>query len=106
MKDFPNKIHVDNKDNFKQINYDRNLCYLRKSVYEHVIAEDENTYFELDAWCRKYIKNDWNMMESMILTIIDELQKQGWKCKTSFNNTGLFVYSSEKPPSSCFEDLL
>ena len=33
-----------------------------------------------------------------------ELVKLGWKCKTSFGGTGLFIYSTEEPPPSCWEE--
>jgi len=38
-------------------------------------------------------------MESIVADLVDNL---GWKCKLSFSDTGLFVYSTENPPPSCW----
>ena len=43
-------------------------------------------------------------MENMTSKIIEELQELGWKCKTSFGGTGLFIYSTENPPPNCYDD--
>lgn len=104
MKEFNNKINVSNKDKFKLYHYERILCYMRRDIFEHVIREEENFYFELDIFFKKYKIKDDISMEKMTSTVISELEDQGWKCKTSFGGTGLFIYSSENPPENCFED--
>ena len=45
-----------------------------------------------------------NLTKQLVKEVIPELEKNGWKCKTSFGGTGLFIYSSENPPPNCFED--
>lgn len=102
MKEFPNCLNVKNKDTFPQLHYNRTLCYLRRDLYEHIIREDENSYFELEKFNRKYHIDSENL-EKMTKTIISELQNLGWKCKLSFGNTALFIYSTEKPPPSCWD---
>jgi hypothetical protein len=44
------------------------------------------------------------MIEKLSKTIITELVNIGWNCKLSFGNTGLFIYSTDKPPPSCWDD--
>jgi hypothetical protein len=102
MKDFPNKLHVTNKATFTSLFYERLICYLRKDIYEHVIREDENSYFEIDNWCRKHLKNDEEMMAKMVETLREELHELGWKTALSFGATALFIYSSDEPPKSCW----
>lgn len=102
MKEFPDCLNVKNKENFHQLHYNRTLCYLRIDLYEHIIKEDENSYFELEKFNKKYLKN-MDVMQKMVKVVIEELQKLGWKCKLSFGNTGLFIFSSEKPPRSCWD---
>ena len=104
MREFPDKLHVKNKSNFLSFYKDRSLCYLRKDIYEHILIEDENTYFDIDIWCRKNLKNDVTLALEFISQIRTELEALGWKTKLSFGNTGLFIYSSEQVPSSCYDD--
>ena len=99
MKEFPSILHINNKENFKDIYYNRSLCYLRKSIFEHIIKEDENTFYDLDKFKHLIKKN-----EEIILVIIKELNSLGWKCKLSYGGTALFIYSTEKPPISYWED--
>jgi hypothetical protein len=107
MKEFPNRMHVDNKDNFPQLFYDRYLCYLRRDIFELLINRngDENNFLCLDTWCRNNIQNRKDLMGQMRDTVIKEIEETTkWKCKLSYGGTGLFVYSTDEPPSSCFED--
>lgn len=101
MKQFPSALNVKNKNKFSLLYDNRVLCYLRKKIYEHIIKENENNYFDLDVFSKKHnVKN----IENLIVTIIKELNNIGWKCKLSFGGTGLFIYSTDIPPSSCWDD--
>lgn len=101
MKVFPSILNVKNNDNFKQIHYNRVLCYLRKEIYEHIISKDENSYFEIDKFGLKY---SFQISDNMINIIIQELNLLGWKCKLSFASTALFIYSTLTPPPSCWDN--
>ena len=48
MKEFTSRISVSNKDNFPAYHYERTMCYMRRDIFEHIIKETENSYFELD----------------------------------------------------------
>lgn len=104
MKQFPNILNLNNKNNFPVIYYNRILCYLRRNIYEHIIKEDENNYFDLDTFSIMYKIKDVNIIQNMVNTLIEELNKLGWKCKLSYGETALFIYSSDKPPPSCWEE--
>ena len=83
------------------------MCYLRKAVYEHIISHDENSYFDLEKFGRLHFKERKNREELVIklsLVIQKELEKLGWNCKCSFGGTALFIFSSEKPTASCWDD--
>jgi len=102
MKEFPQFLNIKNIELFKDIRYNRIVCYLRKQLYEHMIGNDENNYFDIDKFSTTYnVKLDDK--DQMINKIITELSQLGWKCKLSFGGTGLFIYSSENPPASCWE---
>jgi hypothetical protein len=104
MKEFPDKINVKNRSKFQKIFYERMLCCLRKDIFDHIIKENENTFFDSDIWCREKLDNDTKLLEPMIEQIIKELIEKGWKCKRSYGGTALFIYSTDEPPPSCFED--
>jgi hypothetical protein len=103
MKEFSNDILVTNRNNFVNLSFQRNLCYLRRDIYEHVINNKEEDYFDIDIWCRNRLKNDTGTMKKMISIIVDELEKKGWTCKITFGASALFIYS-DKPPVNYFED--
>jgi hypothetical protein len=115
MNIFPETLHLNNKENFKDINYNRVLCLLREEIYIHIIKyetiKDENNYFDTDTFCKKYNVQHFtksyddekiSLMTKMMETVIKELRDLGWKCQLSFNDTGLFIYSTEKLPPSCW----
>jgi len=101
MIEFPSMLNVNNKDSFQEIYYNRVLCYVRRDIYEHIISQDENNYFDLEKFQHKY-KLTVDNRDTIATTIIQELENIGWKCKKSFGDTALFIYSSENPPKSCW----
>lgn len=106
MKELPSILNVKNKNNFSKIYYTRVVSYLRKAIYEHIISKDENSYFDLEQFGRQYFneKDRVDLTKKLSVKIRSELEKLGWKCKLSFGQTALFVYSTDNPPPSCWED--
>jgi len=104
MKDFPDILNIKNKDEFPIIYYNRVLCYLRKAIYEHVISHDENSYFDLEKFSRLHFEKTDEFISKLGDDVKPALEKLGWKCKLSFGGTALFIYSTEKPPPSCWDD--
>jgi hypothetical protein len=102
MKEFPDILKPKNKENFAKLNQDRLKCYLRRDLYEHIISHEDKDYFSLDEFNKR--ANDMNLTKQLVREIIPELEQLGWKCKTSFGGTGLFIYNTENPPPNCFED--
>ena len=99
MKEFPVRLKPKNKSKFSRYLYERNLSYLRKEIYELVLMGNEDDYFVIDKFQRSHhIPAD--AMAKMIQTVTEELEQLGWKCKTSFGDTGLFIYSTDDPPPS------
>ena len=106
MKVFPDVLNVKHKDGFPSVYYNRVMCYLRKAIYEHMISHDENSYFDLEKFGRIYFTTDKReeLITKMGIGIKKELTEMGWKCKLSFGETALFIYSSENHPKSCWDD--
>lgn len=99
MTHFPN---VKDIDKFEQMNYDRIKNILITYIYDLIISrKTENEYFDLDTF---NIKNNVSMkvLHQMVKEIMIELEKSGWKTKLSFGDTGLFIYSTEDQPKSCW----
>lgn len=103
MKLFPKSLHVENKNNFIKLKYGRCKCYLRRAIYEHMITYEEKDYFSLEEFNETRVKN-MKMTQRLANEIIEELKVLGWKCKRAYGQTGLFIYSTEKPPSNCYEE--
>jgi hypothetical protein len=106
MNKFPEEINIKDKvlesDSFSVYNYDRVIKLLRQEIYDLIVSrKDENEYFDLDTFS---IKNNYNYHKliQMLNEIVLELDNLGWKTKLSFGNTGLFIYSSDDTPSSCW----
>lgn len=102
MKEFPSFLKPKNKETFVKVNNDRLKCYLRRDLYEHIISHEEKDYFSLDEFNKRV--NDMTITKQLVKEVIPDLESLGWKCKTSFGGTGLFIYSTESPPLNCFED--
>jgi len=98
MKTFPDKLNVSCKKNFRIYHCERVTCYLRKDLYELIITEDENNYFEIDKF-KQYYKLSTHEINTMVNLIISELEKLGWTCKITFGGSALFVYSDIVPTS-------
>lgn len=103
MDTFSDRLIPANKSQFHVLRVKRLAAKFRSELTDLILAGNENNYFSLDDFCRKY---NINRSEQQILesTVLAELTAKGWKCKTSFGGTGLFIYSSEKPPSNCYDD--
>jgi hypothetical protein len=103
MNEFSPSLTPGNKDNFPGIRFETVLSCLRQEITENVLRGDENDFFDLSTFSRKYGLTDSELTD-MRSAVSAELEALGWSVKTSFGGTGLFVYSSEKPPPSCHAD--
>jgi len=103
MDILPKVLHVNNKDTFNDLNTTRIRRLLNKDVYLLLVSrETENEYYDLDQFCIKYLNRDMKRMHELMKDVLTNLETLGWKCKYSYNDTGLFIYSSENPPPSCW----
>jgi hypothetical protein len=103
MDILPKVLHVNNKDTFNDLNTTRIRRLLNKDVYLLLVSrETENEYYDLDQFCIKHLNRDMKRMHELMKDVLTNLETLGWKCKYSYNDTGLFIYSSENPPPSCW----
>lgn len=100
MKEFPKQFNAVNEQSFPDYHYERVKCYLRRSIYEHVISHKKEEYISLDIFSEKY-NISTEKINKMVKELFSELQNLGWSCALSYGDTGLFVYSGEKP-SNCY----
>lgn len=101
MREFPSKLNVKNKETFTALHTERVKCYLRRDIFEHIISNEESDYFSLDKFNEKY--DDLELVKRLVRELIPELELLGWTCQCSFGDTGLFIYSDEKP-KNCWEE--
>ena len=103
MRKFPISLNAKKKDEFKNIYLKKIKCILREDICNFMLSrKDEKVYWELDKFSRKYQINIKKIEKLVENSMIPELENIGWKCQLSFGNTGLFIYSSEKPPVNCW----
>ena len=111
MKNFPIQIDIRNKtivmqpykSNFEEFNYERIIQLLRKEIYIHLVSrKDENDYFDTEIFCKRYNYSDKENFSKILKIVLDEITVIGWKTQLSFGDTGLFIYSTEEKPSSCW----
>lgn len=103
MNSFPITIRVENKLNFAEMNIDRITSIFREEIFTTIIRrKDENEYIDLDTFSRQYCGNKSNTMNIILNKIRDELHNLGWKTELSFGDSGLFIYSTDEKPTSCW----
>ena len=99
-----NLVEVSRKSYFGKMEIDWIRRKFEKHVYKHIILENEEDFFDIEIFVRKYVKGDFKKFKPILNEIILKLERLGWKCKLSFGGTGLFIYSTEEPPVTCYED--
>ena len=103
MNNLPDILHIKNKDNFPNLKNERVKRLLNEDVFLFLIErESENDYYDLDKFCIQYLDRNMKKMQELMSDILTQLEKLGWKCKYSYNETGLFIYSTNNPPVSCW----
>jgi len=75
------------------------LQKLRKKVYLHILKNNQNDFFDLELFDRKYVKN-MKKTEEWSKLLISELEGLGWKTFVGYGGTGLFIYDKEKPANA------
>jgi len=101
MDQFGLELHVSNKDNLNDIKNENLLSKLRKHIYNFILDRKESSFFDIDFFNRKYVK-DTNTMNDMINKVVKELDILGWNTYIGFGGTGLYVYSSEDLPQGAY----
>jgi hypothetical protein len=93
MNSFP-KTFTPDYDNSQILLYELNLCRLRKKIYEFVLREKEDDFFDLEKFRNNKAKNEKDM-DKMTEVIRQELEGLGWKTKLIYGNTALAIYKGE-----------
>lgn len=104
MKEFPQRFKLENVDIFPELLYDRNIAYLRRDIYEHVLKNDKEESFNLQKFNNERI-NDMEISIEMVGVIIDELISRGWDCALAYGSTCLYIYPPGDKPITCGEDM-
>jgi hypothetical protein len=74
---------------------------LKHKVYKFIMIRnfDENDYFDLGAFFRKYNVRKQADTDKYVVRIIQDIRSSGWNCGTSFYKTGLFIFGNNRPPN-------
>lgn len=102
MKEFPSKIEVSNRPQFREEYLKRTCCYLRRDVYEKILRDTEEDPFDMEEFRRKHeISTD--EIVKLVDIVKSELGEKGWNVECCYGSTALFIYSGSRP-SGCFPD--
>lgn len=88
--------HVSMKEEFKQELYNYYMNLFLQEIRLHIIRNNERDFFDLDGFRTKN-GIDQKMFDDMVKQIMTELEKCGWKHHLGFGDTGLWIYSGDKP---------
>lgn len=103
MNKFPDSLNPKNKANFSLEYSQRILVKLREEVYLHILSHKDTDYYDLDKFRVLNHPLSVGALNKMTEQIMIELNKIGWKTRTAYGKTGLFIYDGEKPVN-CYED--
>jgi hypothetical protein len=103
METFPREIKPKLQDNFPNLKYERFLAKLREEIVDFIlIRKDQSVYFPIDIFFKKHNSNDPDLRNKIITQVMTELRRLTWKCTLSFGDTGLFIYTGDKP-TNCWD---
>ena len=103
MDEFPEYLNVRAKSHFSTRVRLNLIKLLRQDLHDLVVKGNENDYFAIDNFCDRH-DTTLEIVYSLLKVLKVELEKLGWKTKTSFGGTGLFIYSTADPPPNCYPD--
>lgn len=101
MEIFDKRLHVSNYTNFNNLYLDYIEKQLREDIFVHIVKrKNEDDYIDLDYYSSKYGKDE---VYKVLPILTKELEAEGaWKTKLSFGDTGLFIYSTDDLPKTCW----
>jgi hypothetical protein len=101
MEIFDKRLHVSNYKNFNNLYLDYVEKQLREDIFIHIVKrKNEDDYIDLDYYSSKYGKDE---VYKVLPILTKELEAEGeWKTKLSFGDTGLFIYSTDDLPKTCW----
>jgi len=99
MQEFPKSLSSENTLQFSDLLKDYYLQQMRQDIYIHILRNNQNDFFDIELFDRKYVK-DIKVTDKLIEIIITELEQLGWKTFLGYGGTGLFIYDKEKPSSA------
>ena len=101
MDKFSLNIKPENKDTFSELRYEKNINILRREIHDFIIEGKEDDFFDFVIFDKR-INKDMKTTKKMCEQVITDLNELGWKTKLSYGDTGLFIYSSENPPTNAW----
>ena len=103
MKELPEKLNPKNVSHFKEYQQTRDLCYLRRDIYEFLLHTDfDRDYFDTTVFFQRQKITDVDIKKKMLQQIIEELQRLEWHVGMVFDQTALLVYPTRQELETCF----
>ena len=101
MKRFPQKLSVENFEKLKEYRLARDLCKVRRDIYEFMLSNDFikniTRCVEINEIRTRYCLDE-DDITSILERIMEELKTLGWETKLGLQNTMLFIYPPNDVP--------
>jgi hypothetical protein len=99
MEKFPAYLTPENVDSYSGIYRDRLTSMMRDEISLLLLSRmTDNEYYAIDIFARANNCQNYDM-SVIIADIREELETIGWKTELSFADTGLFIFSGDRPTS-------
>ena len=94
-------FNVKNKNEFSTMLFTLNLDKLKTSVFEFLLRrKSEEEFYDLESFTNH--NGCGGGMKTMIEVVSHDLKELGWNLQIAFGGTGLYIYSTPEPPSTCW----
>ena len=103
MKKFPDKLNPNNLKLFKKYNKERQICYVRRYIYEKMLSDDFTIPDNCSIDLQKLNIGDlgeihYKIDPEIISRVQKELETLGWCTTLAYGGTVLFIYTKDDKP--------
>ena len=93
MNAFPETLVPSNRENFRITKRNKIKCMLREEIYDTILDNNPESFYDISSF--KYFTD--TELHIIVKELLTELTELGWETEISYGDTGLFVYTGDRP---------